>query len=126
MGQLSNCKNHVYDSVVIGLAPSCFDYANLNQAFRILKGETPNASSRQDVPLIATHKAKYIQTESGLLSLGPGPFVTALEDAAGVQAIVVVGKPTKKLRKSSLKSERAGSQSLEMMWKLILEKVRLS
>jgi len=45
------------------------------------------------VPLIATHKAKYIQTADGL-SLGPGPFVTALENASGVTARVV-GKPTK-------------------------------
>ena len=86
----------LYDSVVLGLAPSSFDYANLNEAFRILKGETTEPSYRhKPVPLIATHKAKYIQTESGLLSLGPGPFVTALEHATGVQA-TVVGKPTKK------------------------------
>lgn len=87
----------MYDSVVIGLAPSSFDYANLNVAFRILKGEMTNAASppRNAIPFIATHKAKYIQTESGLLSLGPGPFVTALENATGVQA-TVVGKPTKK------------------------------
>ncbi|KAF8972039.1 HAD-like domain-containing protein, partial [Flammula alnicola] len=108
-----------HDSVVIGLAPSFFDYANLNTAFRILKGERLATSSQEtpiprscadprmpkgssantsnngnaQVPLIATHKAKYIQTESGL-SLGPGPFVTALESAAGVKAHVV-GKPTK-------------------------------
>ncbi|KAF8148853.1 HAD-like domain-containing protein [Crassisporium funariophilum] len=80
-----------YDSVVIGLAPSCFDYAHLDTAFRILKGE--NGGRRSQVPLIVTHKAKYIQTESGL-SLGPGPFVTALESASGVKAHIV-GKPTK-------------------------------
>ena len=95
-----------YDSVVIGLAPSSFDYPTLNTAFRILKGEpidkrsssTPNnlssaPSLRSSSPLIATHKAKYIQTESGL-SLGPGPFVLALENASGARAHVV-GKPTK-------------------------------
>jgi hypothetical protein len=43
--------------------------------------------------LIATHKAKYFQTESGL-SLGPGPFVVALENASDARAHVV-GKPTK-------------------------------
>jgi ribonucleotide monophosphatase NagD (HAD superfamily) len=86
----------LYDSVVVGLAPSSFDYANLNVAFRIIKGETKNPlSSHKTIPLIATHKAKYVQRESGLLSLGPGPFVTALEDATGVKA-TVVGKPTKK------------------------------
>lgn len=101
-----------YDSVVVGHAPSHFDYSNLNTAFRILKGEvtppmdisTPvaavnhhaasvGANQSKPIPLIATHKAKYVQTESGL-SLGPGPFVTALENAAGVTAHVV-GKPTK-------------------------------
>jgi len=90
-----------YDSVVIGLAPSSFDYPTLNTAFRILKGEpidkrsssTPKDLRFGSPPLIATHKAKYVQTESGL-SLGPGPFVLALENASGAQAHVV-GKPTK-------------------------------
>jgi ribonucleotide monophosphatase NagD (HAD superfamily) len=44
--------------------------------------------------LIATHRAKYISNSSNQLSLGPGPFVSALESAADVQAIVV-GKPTR-------------------------------
>ncbi|KAF9478452.1 HAD-like protein [Pholiota conissans] len=96
-----------HDAVVVGLAPSHFDYPSLNTAFRTLKGETtpaeiPSSSiaviqqagaNQSQVPLIATHKAKYVQTESGL-SLGPGPFVTALEHASGVTALVV-GKPTK-------------------------------
>jgi len=95
-----------YDSVVIGLAPSSFNYPTLNTAFRILKGEPvykcssniPNDLNsspllRNSPPLIATHKAKYVQTESGL-SLGPGPFVVALENASGACAHVV-GKPTK-------------------------------
>jgi HAD superfamily hydrolase (TIGR01450 family) len=90
-----------YDSVVIGLAPSAFDYSHLNAAFRILVGETQGATSPSslksgfDLPLIATHKAKYIQTQFPPgLSLGPGPFVTALENASGRKAFVV-GKPTK-------------------------------
>lgn len=44
--------------------------------------------------MIATHKAKYVSNSSNQLSLGPGPFVSALESAADVQAIVV-GKPTR-------------------------------
>ncbi|KIM42602.1 hypothetical protein M413DRAFT_444307 [Hebeloma cylindrosporum] len=90
-----------YDSVVIGLSPSSFNYPTLNTAFRILKGEpidksssdVPKELSSAPPPLIVTHKAKYFQTESGL-SLGPGPFVVALENASGVKAHVV-GKPTK-------------------------------
>jgi ribonucleotide monophosphatase NagD (HAD superfamily) len=83
--------------VVIGLAPSLFTYEHLNTAFRILTGEqlSLRSSSSEKLPvcLIATHKAKYIRSPDGALSLGPGPFVTALENASGVQA-EVVGKPT--------------------------------
>ena len=82
-----------YDSVVVGLSPPHFNYDVLTAAFRILKREAPYAGP-QAPPLIATHKAKYISTSSGQLSLGPGPFVSALESAADVRAIVV-GKPTR-------------------------------
>lgn len=78
-----------YDCVVVGLSPPHFTYQTLTTAFRILK-----SPSNTPTPLIATHKAKYIQTPTGL-SLGPGPFVEALEHAAGVQA-QVVGKPSRK------------------------------
>ncbi|TFK34361.1 haloacid dehalogenase-like hydrolase domain-containing protein 2 [Crucibulum laeve] len=96
----------IYDSVVVGLAPDSFKYEYLNTAFRILMREEPreegdsemsskDLAARSPIPLIATHKAKYIQTESPKgLSLGPGPFVTALENASGKKAHVV-GKPTK-------------------------------
>ena len=82
-----------YDSVVVGLSPPHFCYDVLTTAFRILKREAPYASS-EPPPLIATHKAKYISNSSNQLSLGPGPFVSALESAAAVQA-TVVGKPTR-------------------------------
>lgn len=104
---------HPYDAVIIGLAPKLFDYEHLNTAFRILKGEdrpkssdsAPHAGSAtstsslesagKPVPLIATHKAKYVEKDDPPgLSLGPGPFVTALENATGAEAYVV-GKPTK-------------------------------
>jgi len=88
--------------VVVGLAPSLFTYEHLNTAFRILTGEQPSSlrsssgtSSDKPAPsLIATHKAKYIRSPDGALSLGPGPFVAALENASGVKA-EVVGKPTR-------------------------------
>ncbi|KAL5522164.1 hypothetical protein ACEPAF_2021 [Sanghuangporus sanghuang] len=84
-----------HDSVVIGLSPSHFNYDTLTKAFRVL-------SSNQDSPtshgpsLITTHKAKYIRTPDGELSLGPGPFVAALEYAigGGLRA-EVIGKPSK-------------------------------
>ncbi|KAH6899510.1 haloacid dehalogenase-like hydrolase domain-containing protein 2 [Coprinopsis sp. MPI-PUGE-AT-0042] len=95
----SSSKQAPYDSVVVGLAPKQFDYDALNTAFRILTGEhgKPKGAtgSRRLVPLIATHKARFIEKDDPPgLSLGPGPFVTALETAAGIQAHIV-GKPTK-------------------------------
>ncbi|KAI6035851.1 HAD-like domain-containing protein [Pisolithus marmoratus] len=96
-----------YDAVVVGLAPSMFDYEHLNTAFRILVGEHENEKRRLEglsssstsvttpkPPLIALHKARYIQASDRALSLGPGPFVTALEEASGTRA-QIVGKPTK-------------------------------
>lgn len=72
-----------------------FTYEHLNTAFRIL---LPSDSSPPK-PLIATHRAKYVRTaakegtsEHDTLSLGPGPFVAALEAATGVHA-ETVGKP---------------------------------
>ena len=74
-----------------------FTYTYLNTAFRIL---LPTSTSPAK-PLIATHRAKYIRTdgtpssgEHDTLSLGPGPFVAALEAATGVTA-EIVGKPGK-------------------------------
>ena len=81
----SNEQHNEYDSVVVGLCPKMFDYAHMNLAFRALK--QPN------VPLIAIHKGKYFETGNGH-SLGPGPFVSALEYASGKEAIVI-GKPTR-------------------------------
>lgn len=92
-----------YDSVVVGLAPSLLTYEHMNTAFRILTGEQlslrPSCLSTEgrytaSTTLIATHKARYIRSADSALSLGPGPFVTALENASGVQA-EVVGKPTR-------------------------------
>jgi len=88
-----------YDAVIVGLAPSLLSYEHLNEAFRILVGEHPSQKSHGDtafnnVPLIALHKARTIQSSDGALSLGPGPFVSALETASRRDA-EVVGKPTR-------------------------------
>ncbi|KAF8874873.1 HAD-like domain-containing protein [Gymnopilus junonius] len=85
-----------YDSVVVGLVPSSFDYDHLNTAFRILKGEYTGEAvghPTKSIPLIAANKSRYIQRENGL-ALGTGPFVAALENASGTSAHIV-GKPTK-------------------------------
>ncbi|KAI8580556.1 hypothetical protein K450DRAFT_236192 [Umbelopsis ramanniana AG] len=67
------------NAVVIGLAPSKFDYATLNTAFRLIMDT--------GAPLIAVHKARYFADKDEELSL-------ALEYATGTTA-TVVGKPTK-------------------------------
>ncbi|CAO3681112.1 unnamed protein product [Umbelopsis ramanniana] len=74
------------NAVVVGLAPSKFDYATLNSAFRLIMDT--------EAPLIAVHKARYFADKDEKLSLGPGGFVQALEYATGTTA-TVVGKPTK-------------------------------
>ncbi|RKP14155.1 HAD-like domain-containing protein [Piptocephalis cylindrospora] len=81
------------DAVVVGLSPSHFNYPALNKAFRIL---------HQGAPLIAVHRARYMQTEDGL-SMGPGPFVEALEYAASVKA-EVVGKPERAFFEAAIRS----------------------
>ncbi|WVQ78711.1 hypothetical protein IAT38_000798 [Cryptococcus sp. DSM 104549] len=99
-----------YDSVILGLHPESLSYDSLTKAFRVLKNEpitsqTPSSgsSSSSSPPktpaLIAPHKATAMQTPEtdslpAGLSLGIGPFVTALEQAAGVEA-EIVGKPTR-------------------------------
>lgn len=70
------------NAVVVGLAPNVFKYDVLNDAFRLLL---------DGAPLIAIHKGRYYRKKDGLY-LGPGPFVTGLEYAAGVTS-EVVGKP---------------------------------
>ena len=72
------------NAVLVGLAKEAFTYSALNTAFRILH-------STPDAQLIAIHRGRYYKEPDGL-SLGPGPFVTALEEASGRQA-TVVGKP---------------------------------
>lgn len=98
-----------YDSVVVGLAPASFNYQKLNEAFRLL------SSDKIEKPaFIATHKAVYVRSSDGELSLGPGPFITALEEASGVKA-EVVGKPTRGFFELALRSlEKDGITS--NMW----------
>ncbi|GAA6052867.1 hypothetical protein JCM3770_004385 [Rhodotorula araucariae] len=82
-----------YDSVVVGLAPNAFGYDKLNEAFRLLAGEE-GCGTKGEVPLVVTHKARYFGDKDGKLSLGPGPFISGLEEAVGCQA-EIVGKPSK-------------------------------
>uniref|UniRef100_A0A915Q5Q1 Haloacid dehalogenase-like hydrolase domain-containing protein 2 n=1 Tax=Setaria digitata TaxID=48799 RepID=A0A915Q5Q1_9BILA len=79
---LNNVDMKNPNAVVVGLAPTKFTFPSLNEAFRLLLG---------GAKLIAIHKGRYYRQKDGL-SLGPGPFVEALEYAADVKS-QVVGKP---------------------------------
>jgi len=70
-------------AVVIGDAGEGFTYAVLNHAFRLLM---------TGAPLLALATNRYFRDADGL-SLDAGPFVAALEHAAGVQARLF-GKPS--------------------------------
>ncbi|GAA5882455.1 hypothetical protein JCM16303_001743 [Sporobolomyces ruberrimus] len=95
-------SNEPFDSVVVGLAPTMFDYANLNAAFRLLSGET-DSGYKGRIPLIVTHKARVIGDKDAKLSLGPGPFISGLEEASGCQA-EIVGKPSESFYQLALDS----------------------
>jgi HAD superfamily hydrolase (TIGR01458 family) len=70
------------NAVFVADAAEGFRYESLNEAFRLLHG---------GAPLVAVGRNRYFREEGGL-SLDAGPFVAALEYAAGVDA-VVIGKP---------------------------------
>ncbi|HSS12813.1 MAG TPA: TIGR01458 family HAD-type hydrolase [Rhizomicrobium sp.] len=71
------------DAVVVGDAGEAFTYEALNTAFRVLtRGAT----------FLALARNRTFRDGDGELSLDAGPFVTALEYAAGRQAMVF-GKP---------------------------------
>ncbi|KAH9072908.1 HAD-like domain-containing protein [Lactarius deliciosus] len=103
-----------YDSVVVAFAPTQFDYLTLNTAFRVLMNEhdTQRGRPRLDHPFIATHRARYVGDSDGALSLGPGPFVAALENASGGTA-EIVGKPERKFFELVLNSLGSDVQGRE-------------
>jgi len=69
--------------VVVGDAGDAWTYGSLNRAFRLLTG---------GARLLALERDRYWRDRDGL-SLGAGPFVAALEFAAGCTA-EVMGKPS--------------------------------
>ena len=62
------------NAVLVGLAPSMFNFQQMNKAFQLLLHE--------DCKLIAIHKGRYYKRSDGL-ALGPGPFIQAFEFATG-------------------------------------------
>lgn len=81
------------NAVVVGDAADGFTYRALNDAFRVLIGAP-------GTPLIAIANNRYFRAADGL-SLDAGPYVAALEYAAGVRA-EVTGKPAAAIFQSAL------------------------
>lgn len=71
-----------HNAVLIGDAGHEFTYENMNRAFRLLL---------EGAPLLAMGNNRYFKEADGY-SLDVGPFVAALEYAAGIEA-TVLGKP---------------------------------
>ncbi len=71
------------NAVVLADAADRFDYARLNKAFELLVAGSP---------LIGIGRNKYFKL-NGKLMLDAGPFIVALEYAAGIQA-EIMGKPS--------------------------------
>ncbi len=93
-------------AVVIGYLGDDWTFAALNRAFRLLVGH-PKPS------LLAMGMTRYWSASSGL-TLDVGPFVRALEYAAGVEA-VVLGKPSKAFFDSALSGLNASGSSVWMI-----------
>ena len=94
--------NNKGEAVVVGLAPSKFNYDTLNDSFdKLLNGAR----------LVAIHQGRYYRTTKGL-ALGPGPFVKALAYGADIKPedIKVVGKPDRNFFLSALQSLNANIQ----------------
>ncbi|KAH7641896.1 haloacid dehalogenase-like hydrolase domain-containing protein 2 [Dermatophagoides farinae] len=94
--------SHKGEAVVVGLAPSKFNYDTLNDSFdKLLNGAR----------LVAIHQGRYYKTTKGL-ALGPGPFVKALAYGADIKPedVKVVGKPDRNFFLSALQSLNANIQ----------------
>lgn len=127
--------------VVVGLAPDCFNYEQMNKAFRyaicivyktqeILKQylhvestASPSHPNKMYIficrlvldghSLIAIHKGRYYKRVDGL-ALGPGPFVTALEYSCDSKS-EVVGKPEPGFFQQVLDNMNADAESTVMI-----------
>lgn len=85
------------DAVVVCDAGERFDYRRLDEAFGLLM---------KGLPLLAVGMNRYFKASDGL-HLDAGPFIRALEYAAGVEA-TIIGKPGE-----AMFHEACGSMGLE-------------
>jgi HAD superfamily hydrolase (TIGR01458 family) len=93
-------------SVVIGDIGEAWDFATLNQAFRLLMAE-PKPT------LVALGMSRYAEGDGGLL-LDVAPFIKALEHAADCEA-VVMGKPARAFFDAALDALGVGAAETVMI-----------
>jgi len=79
--------------VVVGLAPNKLNYQRLNEAFRLLAKLKSSSDDNYRPHLIAVSKATHFLDADRELSLGPGRFVSLLQESSDV-FVHVVGKPS--------------------------------
>ena len=95
--------------VLVGLSPSALTYDRLNAAFRLLMKMSDEKAGQVNTeddgktisPLIAIHRGKYLRDGDGDLSLGPGGFVSCLEEASAIPAFTI-GKPSASFFRSAI------------------------
>ncbi|WP_044871501.1 TIGR01458 family HAD-type hydrolase [Pseudomonas sp. LFM046] len=92
------------NAVVLGDAEMRFDYAHLDRAFQLLL---------DGAPLICMGDNRYFRGQ-GALHLDAGPFVRALEYAAGTTALVL-GKPSAAFYASALEDLGASAEATLMI-----------
>ena len=90
--------------VLVGLAPSKFNYERLNEAYRLLNRLKNTNHQEQKYPnLIAIHRATHYKDSDLELSLGPGGFISLLEQTTSCTAHIV-GKPSQEFYMAALSS----------------------
>lgn len=92
------------NAVLVGDAGEEFTYKKLNQAFRLLI---------TGAPLLAIGNNRYFREADGL-SLDIGPFVTALEYASGMRAIIL-GKPAREFFQGAVASLGCAPEEVVMV-----------
>lgn len=98
-----------FNCVVVALSKTHLNYESLNNAFRIIM-----SAEDKSMALIAVHRAKYFKDSDKELSLGPGGFVTCLEEATGVSAITI-GKPNEQFFHSAVDKFDTDPQNVVMI-----------
>jgi len=92
------------NAVLIGDAAEDFNYANLNRAFQLCQA---------GAPLVGIGYNRYFKLDDELL-LDAGPFVKAIEFAAGAEA-TILGKPSPEFFKQVLASTQAEPEDTLMI-----------